>query len=381
MSTGATLNTAGWEIKCEEDLRRVLSQAEVVKTGRGAVLRLREFAGDQADHASVDLPPALEWDTIGSQGETAKLLYQSGLESKAYRYGRCGRYVIPVQGHDLFCDLKGRSVVRYRCGLRFCQACAPKNFRDLFDKYQDGFTRVVEENALRPGYVLARVNFTIRCDGHEPKPQEIQAFNRAIRKLIRRLFPKLKRSDYGLEWCDEFGHPKSKRRAVRAAKGWNLHAHGVWFGPYINWRRARDLWMELTGSTGFWISKVKHWELNISKKVSHALAHTLKYVSKLPGETPERIAGLERAFDGVVKVHRMGFFYNLPKAERHSRPGDTAWTCPHCGRALFPERPFRMWPLAELGPGMVDIGQADRQMRKRLGEFVRRGQVLRGRAP
>jgi hypothetical protein len=64
----------------------------------------------------------------------------------------------------------------------------------LFDKYQDGFTRVVQENASRPGYVLARVNFTIRCDGHELKPEEIQVFNRAVRKLIRRLFPKLTES-------------------------------------------------------------------------------------------------------------------------------------------------------------------------------------------
>ncbi len=368
MSTAGTLHRAGWEIKTEEDLRRVLSQAEVVKSGSGTVLRLRGFGSGAEDHASLDLPPASEWDGIGERGQTAKLLYQSGLKTKAYRYGRCGRYVIPLQGHDLFCDLKGRSVVSYRCGLRFCQTCAPKVFRALFDKYRDGFTRVVEQNALRSGYVLARLDFTIRCDGHEPKPEEIRVFNRAVRRLIRRLFPKLKaRCDYGLEWCDEFGHPKSKRRAVRVAKGWNLHAHGVWFGPYIEWRRGRDLWKKLTGSTGFWVKKIKRWNLNIPKAVSHALGHSLKYVSKLPGETPERIAGLERAFDGVVKVHRMGFFYDLPRGDDRSRPGEKSWTCPHCGRALFPERPFRIWPVSELGPGMVNIDQLEKSMAGSFG--------------
>ena len=217
--------------------------------------------------------------------------------------------------------------------------------------------------------MLARINFTISCDGHELKPEEIRAFNKAIRKLIRRLFPKLKMSkteaECGLAWCDEFGHPKSKRRQIRKAHGWNLHAHGLWFGPYIEWRKARDLWKDLTGSTGFWIKEVKYWKQDISKKVSHALAHMLKYVSKLPGETPERIAGLERAFDGVVRVHRMGFFYHLSKSAEDARPGDTSWTCPHCGRALFPERPFttwlsrtlvRLWSISSLLTGRCERG-------------------------
>jgi len=370
MATAPLLNRAGWEIKCEDDLAHVLSQAEVIKRGRGAVLHLREVAGCQEAPVSADLPAAPEWDTIGAQGETAKLLYQSGLKSKAYRYGRCGRYAIPLTGHDLFCDLREKSFVRYRCGLRFCKACAPRNFRGLFDKYQRGFVQEVEKRKDLDGYVLARINFTISCDGHELKPDEIRAFNKAVRRLVRRLFPDLKMSkdeaQCGLAWCDEFGHPKSKRRRTRKAKGWNLHAHGLWFGPYIEWRRARDLWRDLTGSSGFWIKEVKCWKTDISKRVSHALTHMLKYVSKLPGETPARIAGLERAFDGVVRVHRMGFFYHLSKSAEDVRPGDTSWTCPHCGRALFPERPFTAWPVADLGPSMVDIEQADREMRKRL---------------
>jgi hypothetical protein len=291
----------------------------------------------------VDLPPALEWDSIGAQGKTAKLLYQFGLKSKAYRYGRCRRYAIPLTGHDLFCDLKGKSYVRYRCGLRFCKPCGPRNFRNLFDKYRSGFAAEVEKRKDSPGCVLARINFTIRCDGHELKPEEIRKFNKAIRTMIRRFFPQLKwgknrdgegKAQAGLAWCDDFGHPKSKRRRHRTAKGWNLHAHGLWFGPYIEWRKARDLWKKLTGSTGFWIKEVKCWKRDTSHKVSHALAHMLKHVSKLPGESPERIAALERAFDRVERVHRMGFFYNMPQAGGDKRPGDTSWTCPHCGRQL-----------------------------------------------
>ena len=296
MATAALLNRAGWGIKSEEDLARVLSQAEVVKRGAARfsiceglpILKRLPFPSRSSRCSRMGLE-------IGAQGETAKLLYQSGLKSKAYRYARCGRYAIPLAGHDLFCDLKGKSFVRYRCGLRYCKACAPRNFRKLFDQYLSGFADEVKKRKDCDGYVLARINFTISCDGHELKPEEIRAFNKAIRKLIRRLFPKLKMSkteaECGLAWCDEVGHPKSKRRQIRKAHGWNLHAHGLWFGPYIEWRKARDLWKDLTGSTGFWINEVKYWKQDISKKVSHALAHMLKYVSKLPGERQSVLPG------------------------------------------------------------------------------------------
>ena len=376
MATANVLHR-GWEIKSEADLAHVLSLADVVKKGNGKVLHLRGYEDSPASVPAPELPPASAWDSIGARGETAKLLYESGLKTKAYRYGRCGRYAIPLSGHDLFCDLKGRTVVPYRCGLRFCKECAPRNYRALRDKYEGGFVRQVEARKYLGGYVLARVNFTISCDGHELKPDEIRNFNRAIRKMFRLLFPDVKWSNpakdkkskarrAGLSWCDEFGHPKSKRKRRRKAKGWNLHAHGLWFGPYINWRAARDLWKRLTGSTGFWVTEVKDWRLDVAKTVSHALSHMLKYVSKLPGETPMRIAALERAFDSVARVHRMGLFYFLPKSEEKAGIGKSSWTCPHCGHILFPEHPFTLWPVADLGPAMVDIEQIDREKEKRL---------------
>jgi hypothetical protein len=39
---------------------------------------------------------------------------------------------------------------------------------------------------------------------------------------------------------------------------------------------------------------------------------------------------------------------------------------PDSGRALFPEHPFVVWPVADLGPSMVDIEEMNREMEKRL---------------
>lgn len=347
-----------WDVKTEDDLNRVMAQCEIVKRGKRHVLRLKGWDSEHEpkhDHSESeshgeDLGPASEWDEIGERGETAKLIYSLGLKSKAYRYGRCGRYGIPLQGHDLACKFKEKSFGTYRCGLRFCDLCGPATYRRLFERYAPGIAEIVLRESWRKGYVLARVNFTIRASGEMPSSEEIRQFNRAIRKLFKRVLPK--GAVFGVIWSDEFGFEERGHIAERKAGGLNLHAHGDYFGPYIDWQKTRDAWIEIMGdgSRGFVIKAIRGWRRNVRKEVSKALGHCLKYVSKMPAVSPERIAGFEKAFDGVRRVHSMGLFYKLPPAPKQER------RCPECGNILFPVRPFGLSLVSDLlASGYVDV--------------------------
>jgi hypothetical protein len=82
---------------------------------------------------------------------------------------------------------------------------------------------------------------------------------------------------------DEVGFELSGRREGRVAGGLNLHAHGLYFGPRLDWEKTRDYWAEETQrrfgepSTGFYIKKVRIIDGDISQAVRHALNHMLKY--------------------------------------------------------------------------------------------------------
>lgn len=251
--------TPFWDIKGEDDLNRLLEQCETIRKGHGGVLRSKGWPKEREkkrDRESIaggkkhgeDLGPAPEWDQIGSRGQTAKLLHEAGLESKAYRYGRCLRYAIPLQGHVESCDLKGKSFVRYHCGLRFCAQCSPSNYSRLFKRSAPAVATIVERHANCKDYTLARVSFTIRSTGEVPTSAEIRTFNQAIRKLFKRAIPE--GAPFGLVWSDEFGSETYGHIDDGSPGGLNLHAHGVYFGPYLSWYKVRDVWIELTGSRG-----------------------------------------------------------------------------------------------------------------------------------
>jgi hypothetical protein len=111
----------------------------------------------------------------------------------------------------------------------------------------------------------------------------------------------------------------------------NLHAHGLYFGPYLDWERTRNLWMGETAkrfpqaSRGFWIKTVRGLKTNPEGAIRHALNHMLKYISKPPAVTPERLTSLIVAFNTAKRVHSLGLFYGKkPKREKRGCP------CPKC---------------------------------------------------
>jgi hypothetical protein len=242
-------------------------------------------------------------DGRGENQEQARALYELGSESKA-RLACCAQFARRVEcasGHSF------RQT--FRCGLRFCRACAPQVFQELFAKYV-GLENLVEK---RPHWVLARLDFTVRNTGKMPTANAIRAMNLAVRKTLKRLL-KGKKS-WGYLWCDEFGFENT-----------NLHCHGLYYGPFLPHNQVLDAWEKVTKDS------LRASIQSARGDFRKALYHLLKYVSKPPGDDAKHLAHLEAAFSGVRRVHRLGLFYN-PDLPEEDDPKELK--CPHCDGHLF----------------------------------------------
>jgi hypothetical protein len=269
-----------------------------------------------------------EWERCGFRGQVGKLLWARGVQKKAIRFvscnkcarpGKCSRY---PNEHKFF--------IPNGCEVVFCKECAQEVRRELFLAYQAVILAVIMRG-IPKGWVLAGINFTLRSDGSEITPKRVKGMNSCVRSVMRRTVGS--RNGFGLLFVDEVGSEQRGRlpNAQRIAHGLNLHAHGLYFGPRLDWERTRDLWMAATEkkfgvpSTGFWITAVRGFERNPERGVRSALNYMLKYISKPPAITPERLASLIAAFHSARRVHSLGLFYG--KKPKH-KAGDCP--CPKC---------------------------------------------------
>lgn len=373
-----------WEIKSEADLDRVLSQAVIQETPRGPVLRLKEFADSEVVENRVDaqadthleLDP--EWKNQGERGRGAQLLFAAGLEKKAYRYAECCRTAERTpcssypDSHKFF--------KRRHCGSRFCEYCGDSNRRRLHGHYVPLLVSFLRDKAHVPGFTLARMNWTLRSDGEVPTTEEIQKFNEAIRRTLKRAVRKFlqvsaeagnewasgalqaRKSVYGVLFCDEVGYEERGHTADRKAGGLNLHAHGLYYGPFSKewrqgWEIIRDIWQEETKrafgeeSYGFYVTHLKNWRSDPVREIQHALNHMLKYVSKCPAKTPERMVELEKAFDGARRIHSGGIWFKLPKPTEEERG---CGYCPLCEAAGIRSSLYLMRRFSSNGGGIPD---------------------------
>jgi hypothetical protein len=302
------------------------------------------------------------------RSQVAKILWQNGKHSKAIRFLNCNCLGRP--GVCITYPLEHKFFIPHNCEVVFCKECADEARRALLidywhvvcnavldfagerDRHEELCAlRAESEGALRKrietqigelwervgkfirqrGWVLARITFTLRADGQGLTPDLFKLMNSCIGGTMRGSIGS--RKGFGFIYVDEVGFEKRGHLpdASRVAHGLNPHAHGLYFGPRIDWQKTRDIWMEITGkkfataSMGFFITKVKGFEKNPGRAIRWALNHMFKYVSKPPAVTPERLAALILAFDGAKRVHSLGLFYGKkPKRQRKECP------CPKC---------------------------------------------------
>ncbi|MGC1107574.1 MAG: hypothetical protein WA876_13645 [Candidatus Acidiferrales bacterium] len=287
--------------------------------------------GFRGEVAEVLMAAAREWNQRGAESGDAKIERKAlRLKRKAIRFANCGRL-----GRSAICSLypfDHKFYAPHDCGTDFCMKCAQGQRRSLFEKYLQVILKAIG-SGIPKDWTLARVTFSLRSDGSAITPERVKRFNQAVRFAIRKSLRS--RSAYGFLFCDEVGFEKRGHLpdALRVAHGLNLHCHGLYFGPYVDWKRTRDFWRAETAkrfgeeSTGFYITRVKGFRQNPERAARWALNHLLKYLSKPPAVTADRLAALIIAFDGTKRVHALGKFYGkCPKKEAANCP------CPTCKR-------------------------------------------------
>jgi hypothetical protein len=240
----------------------------------------------------------------------ADILISHKLASKGNRFLQCSRYahLYKCKGpseHKLFSPIY--------CDLRFCPRCAPRQFARLMKKYEPIVEKIY---ALRqPDFRFRSITFTSRNTGFLT-PSQVKQFNTAVKRTLRKLMKKFKA--WGALWCNEVGFNNT-----------NLHAHVLFYGPYIAQSELAKIWNEISGHEVVWITEAKG-------KGKLTLLYMLKYVSKPPTDDPRQIGLLEVAFHKTRRVHTLGIFYNFAGKDADAEYSE--WTvCPHCGEKIEKE--------------------------------------------
>jgi hypothetical protein len=316
----------------------------------------------------VELEENPEWARFGIRGQVAQLLFRRGLKRKAVRFANCNRL-----GRPGLCSLypfEHKFYQQHGCDVIFCRECADNSRRELFLDYLSVVSSVLREHGIPSGWVLARINFTLRSDGSPITPERVKKFNAAVRFTMRKSIGS--RNGYGMLFVDEVGFEKRGHIAERKSGGLNLHCHGLYFGPLVDWEKTRDIGARETearfgvASLGFFIQKIAVKNGGIEGAVRWALNHMLKYTSKPPAVSAERLADLISAFNGARRVHSLGLFYGR-KPDREKK--DRQCPCPKC-RALgilsVVSFEGHLLPNGGSVPRLVELGQLERDGYEKL---------------
>jgi hypothetical protein len=258
------------------------------------------------------------------------------LERKANRLAACSVIARPMDCMD--CGLK--AFLRFYCGNRYCRYFGNQIFVRLFAKYirlQEIVNHLMICNGFRPKAVLATFTFTTANLGRMPTAEEIRRFNQDVRTTLRLVCRRLgiNCSQFGALWCDEFGGWSPKLQDYNT----NLHCHGIWLGPYLPLKLLSKVWTEVRGNSDYRVLvesvPFRDGAPDFARALGHALKYTSKHVSKY---SPERLAELELAFNGVRRVHTMALFYNAKQTRDDTEPSATP-LCPLCaGRLAYPRQ-------------------------------------------
>jgi hypothetical protein len=320
---------------------------------------------------------------------------RTALLRKANRLANCG-----VTGRRLDCSEhpeEHRFYGSFNCGVRYCRSCGPRIFSELFSKYM-GLWSIVQPLVVPPGFrssnVIATLDFTAVNLGRMPKQEEIREFNQDVRVCVRAVTESmgLSSKQFGFLWCDEFGGWDSKRENYNT----NLHAHGLFVGPFIPYELLLESWVSLRakkdGARGVFIKKQKIDQQSYDaaelerRRFARGLGHALKYTGKhVLRSDGTRLAQLEAAFHGVRRVHTMGLFYranlscscqcefcgnacdksNGHEGEHRCKTHRSENRCPLCPGYLMHPKQSGYAPLIELKrERRIDLEKARREVNR-----------------
>ncbi len=285
-----------------------------------------------------------DWGEFEFRERVADLLIANGLIDKAFRYFDCAR-----KGFLLQCEGSGHQFYSpFHCDLRFCPHCAPRQFARLMEKYGPILEFISKQE--RHGYRLREITLTSVNNG-ELTREKIVLFNNCVKKLLRQLLRGKK--GWGAIYVDEVGFNNT-----------NLHAHILFYGPYLDQKIIASAWKEISGNQVVWIKES-------GTPGPQALLYILKYVSKAPTDNPETVAKLEVAFHRARRVHALGIFYNFekPESDEAEEAENSHRLCPKCQTRLVLVRDYR--PIREFKSSGIPSLKASRSG-PRPREFIDR---------
>lgn len=104
--------------------------------------------------------------------------------------------------------------------------------------------------------------------------------------------------------------------AIRAIefgqKDGNVHAHMLYFGPYMSKEEIKNDWFDRTGSYVVDIRQAKIKNLDDHEEIRDAVSEITKYITKMDDETPpEAILTYVEALKGKQRTQRYGLFRKL----------------------------------------------------------------------
>lgn len=349
------------------------------------------------------------WPDLPERERVARLLTAvTGSTSKAERYRDCEKQAIPV----VCSRCEAKYYTRYRCTLRFCERCGPWHFMRLMEKYREPIARLVKGQASQRGRTLAKLTFTLRARDEMPDQSEPRRLNKLVGQCFARIHdrcrcghvktfhvasPRAGRVCYqrcaeagcscarfsaaeakplwGCIFAVETGHEAARKHPGRAAGGWNLHVHALFYGPFINQAEAMNVWEALLGyRAGIRIEQCPGWKRNPDRAVQNALVHHFGYLMKPAADSPERIAALEALFRGTRRIHAKGRFYRL-QSEPRNLGGPC---CPRC-REPLPIN-LRHWQKSERRAVEALEAEGYQDLRAVTRKLLR-AQVLGARSP
>jgi hypothetical protein len=107
----------------------------------------------------------------------------------------------------------------------------------LVKKYEPILKSV--ESSAKPGFRFREITLTSRNVG-SLSPLQVNEFNLEIKKTLK--FSMRKVTGWGAIWCDEVGFDNT-----------NLHAHIIFYGPYISQKELARTWKKISGHQVVWI--------------------------------------------------------------------------------------------------------------------------------
>jgi hypothetical protein len=205
------------------------------------------------------------------------------------------------------------------CSFRVCPDCAPKQTARLIARY---FPVISKQIALHPKYRLRKITLTRKIQlgdaGFADMAQDgFSLIQQAMRKVVG---PNWNKNGAGLLVNWEVGE-----------NGLKLHYHAVYLGKWVDWKKLRDAWHELTGDSYIvYVQAVKRNDLDWKSAVMETLKYSTKFYKedKTTGEqrylSPELTVQLFEALKNTRRIRTYGSFFGIDTSD------SDAFLCSEC---------------------------------------------------